>query len=297
MRAVCVGVLAQEALQASWSASVIGVTSGGVFVISQAQRVIFLTYSPFRGPSTINLEPGMIDLRQNETGDKVTLSRKLIRFEGSRVVVDVDSAPVWNAALPAGNYGELQSAAIGDRLVRAALQAYEQKGAQGLAPSLRWLVGKGALELGGDLTQGILDSFLEIRTGIDEQDPAKITQAAERIAGHGRGLTPAADDCITGVVLSLNRWRNILRVEFDLDRLNEAILMMARRKTTSLSATIIQAATLGMADERILKVLDGIITGNFDETQALGDLVRMGHSSGVDALVGIALVLTSRAIN
>lgn len=297
MRALWVGVLAQEALQARWPASVIGVTSGGVFVISQTQRVIFLTYSPFRGPSTINIEPGLIDLRQNESGDKVFLSPNLIRLERSRIEIDVGGAPVWKADLPAENYGEQQAAAIEDRLVRAALLAYEQKGAQGLAPSLRWLVGKGGLELGGDLTQGILDSFLEIRTGIDEQDPAKITQAAERIAGHGRGLTPAADDCITGVVLSLNRWRQILRVEFDLDRLNEAILTMARRKTTSLSATIIQAATLGTADERIIRVLDGMITGDYDETQDLGDLVRMGHSSGVDALVGIALVLTSRAIN
>jgi hypothetical protein len=106
-------------------------------------------------------------------------------------------------------------------------------------------------------------------------------------------LTPAADDCIAGVLLTMNRWGTAIPQKIDLPTLNAGILELARAKTTSLSSTIIEAATLGQGDERILRVLDGIITGEWEEADAIQDLVRMGHSSGVDTLVGISLALTA----
>jgi hypothetical protein len=292
MRATSFGVLAQEALQGSWSANVIGVTSGGVFILSEQQRVLFLTYSPFHSPSTINLEASMVDLRQNGVGERVSLDRNRITLLGSGMVVDLDGAAVWDPLRPVVDVNE-SFKSIPVRIERAALQAAFQKGPQGLAPGLKFLVGKGSAELEGDLTEKILASLVLFRAGIRADNPAEMVQAAEQIIGHGRGLTPAADDCIAGVLLSLNRWKEISKLKFDLEEFNGAMIAMARQKTTSLSATIIHAAALGKADERILRVLDGIVSGNYDESEALRDLVKMGHSSGVDALVGIVIALTA----
>ena len=61
-----------------------------------------------------------------------------------------------------------------------------------------------------------------------------------------------------------------------------------------LSNSIIQAAVAAQADERILTVLDGIVTGDFDEELSVTRLVKMGHSSGVDTLAGITLILAPR---
>jgi hypothetical protein len=292
MRALSIGLLAQEALLGEWTANVIGVTSGGVFILTQQQRVLFLTYSPFHGPGTINLEPGMVDLRQNETGSPVKLDRSQISIAGSGIRVEVDGAVLWSPAVPY-KPGAIEIKKILDRLDRVATMASFQKGAHGLAPGLKWLIGKGPVELEGDLTDKIVQGLSELRAGIGNNNLEKIMRAAGQITGYGRGLTPAADDCLAGVLLCLNRWKVVVPFGLDLDILNESMINLARQKTTSLSATIIQAATLGLADERIIRVLDGIITGDFDESQAVRDLVKMGHTSGIDSLVGITIALTA----
>jgi hypothetical protein len=292
MRALSFGVMAQEAIREAWPASVIGVTSGGVFIISKNQRVLFLTYSPFHSPSTINLERSMVDLRQNENGAKVTLESNRIRFPDTGLVVDLNDAVQWEVE-PPGSLSETQRAGISERLVRAALSAAGQKGAQGLAPVLSWLVGKGKVEMEGDLTEKVFAGLRELRIAAGLGDLSGFLRAVGQIVGHGRGLTPAADDCIAGVMLTLNRWGTQTKCSFDLSLVNAGIVELARKKTTSLSVTIIEAAVIGQGDERILRVLDGIMDGNYEESDAIQDLVRMGHSSGVDTLVGISLVLTA----
>lgn len=292
MRALSLGELAKEALEKRWPAKVIGVTSGGVFVIVKDQWVLFLTYSPFRAPGTINLERSLTDLKENENGSIVMLAPDRVVFPDTGLVVQVNGADVWNGR-KSGFYSMDYRSGIADRLQRAAMRAYEQKGAQGLAPALRWLAGKGEAELVGDLSEKILAGLVKMRIAIKEKQTNNLLEAIDSIVGYGRGLTPASDDCIAGILLTLNRWKEDFGNGFDLPALNEAVVRLAQAKTTSLSTTIIHAATLGQGDERILSILDGIICGDYDEIQAIQNLVNMGHSSGVDSLVGIAVVLTA----
>ncbi|HVP21616.1 MAG TPA: DUF2877 domain-containing protein [Anaerolineaceae bacterium] len=293
MRAISLGLLARDALLQGLPASVIGVTSGGVFVLTQDQQVLFLTYSPYHGPSTINLEASLVDLRQNEMGGAVRLNPSQIEITGSGLKINVNGAALWNPAAPQ-KPDDQQINTLPERLERVALAAGSQKGAEGLAPGLKWLVGKGPVVFEGDLTEKIVAGLADLRSGIANNDLKAIIQAAGRISGYGRGLTPAADDCIAGILLCLNRWKNVIRVNLNLADLNEALILVARQKTTSLSATIIEAAALGMADERILRVLDGIVNGDFDEPIAVRDLVKMGHTSGVDSLVGITIAFSAK---
>ena len=80
MRALSLGELARKALAESWPAKVIGVTSGGVFIVVKEQWVLFLTYSPFRAPGTINLERSLVDLKENENGSIVVLKKDQVVF-------------------------------------------------------------------------------------------------------------------------------------------------------------------------------------------------------------------------
>jgi hypothetical protein len=292
MQALSIGELAQEAIEGAWVAKVIGVTSGGIFVIAREKRVLFFTYSPFHSPSTVNLERSFTDLRQNEIGAAVKLGNGQIHLPDSGLSIELDGARIWRPG-PVKALTQDQRSGIVQRLERAALAAEEQKGEQGLAPVLSWIAQKGAPKLAGDVTEKVLAGINDLRIAIQEFDIAKMLLASGLIVGHGRGLTPAGDDCLAGVLLTLNRWRTEFHQAFDLSSLNSDLLALARAKTTSLSATIIEAAALGQGDERILRVLDGIMTGEWNETESIQDLVRMGHSSGVDSLVGIGLVLTA----
>jgi hypothetical protein len=290
MRALSLGVLAVEALAQNWTAKVIGVTSGGVFVLAHEQWVLFLTYSPFRAPGTINLERSLIDLKENERGSPVELMKDRVTFSDSGLSVDVNGAVVWDGG-EGGTVTADQRAGIAGRLARATLIASEQKGEQGLAPALPWVVGKVEAALAGDLTEKVLAGLSWLRIAIRNCSPDGVIAAARAIIGRGRGLTPSADDCLAGVLLALNRWKGITN-DFDLAAVNETVVRLASEKTTSLSTTIIHAAALGQGDERLLQVIDGLITGDLTDN-ALQDLVQMGHSSGVDSLVGMALALTA----
>jgi hypothetical protein len=119
-----------------------------------------------------------------------------------------------------------------------------------------------------------------------------IVAALRAFLGLGAGLTPSGDDLITGFLLTANRWGERLVPTFDLAALNQEILAPARKATNSLSASLIQCAAQGQADERLILALDGIIAGAPDASACVTALAGWGSSSGFDALVGMAVFLT-----
>jgi len=108
-----------------------------------------------------------------------------------------------------------------------------------------------------------------------------------RLMGLGRGLTPSGDDFIMGLLLAVNRWPRLFGPLPGLAELNRQVIERAYSVTTSISANLIESATLGYGDERLMSALDGIVTGCLSAEECAGKLLALGASSGVDALVGI----------
>ncbi|RLD03693.1 MAG: hypothetical protein DRI65_12390, partial [Chloroflexota bacterium] len=113
------------------------------------------------------------------------------------------------------------------------------------------------------------------------------------------------DDFLLGVLLSFNRWGHLLSSHLpDLQKgdstspptilvnyLNQIILEKTRLKTTRISTSLLFCAMEGAADERLLKVLDGLFTGSLITENDLGYLLRWGNSSGITVLAGMISVL------
>jgi hypothetical protein len=118
-----------------------------------------------------------------------------------------------------------------------------------------------------------------------------IANALGALLGLGQGLTPSGDDLVAGFLLALNRWGARLSPEIDTATLNQEIIMNTRSATSALAASLIECATLGQADERLLLALDGILDGSVPVEACLTALSGWGSSSGYDALVGMALYL------
>ncbi len=108
--------------------------------------------------------------------------------------------------------------------------------------------------------------------------------------GSGPGLTPAGDDLALGFLLALNRWGDRLRPDLPLDRINRTLVEAARQNTTALSASLIECAAAGSADERLISALDGLVSGNLGEDRIVEHLLGWGHSSGAAAMQGMGLV-------
>jgi len=89
----------------------------------------------------------------------------------------------------------------------------------------------------------------------------------------------------------LNRWRIPPWKTSDLRTLNFQIVAAAYEKTTTLSANLIECASQGLANERLINALDWLVTGVALEPDIVPHLLEWGHSSGVDTFAGMAIAL------
>lgn len=135
--------------------------------------------------------------------------------------------------------------------------------------------------------------ILQLQKYIRNKEAADLARLLSNFLGMGPGLTPSADDFIAGILLSLNRWQNLLWAKDSLRDLNLQVVEAAYARTTTLSANLIECATLGLADERLINALDWIVTGTASEPEIISHLLGWGNSSGVDSLAGMAVALTA----
>jgi hypothetical protein len=130
--------------------------------------------------------------------------------------------------------------------------------------------------------QHFLNRAMTLRPTSNLQPPTSNLQSLISNLGLGPGLTPSGDDVVIGFLLTLNRYGRCPH--------NDLIIKEARAHTTTLSANLIECAAHGLADERLIRVVDCIFTGNKDD-RALDKMLGWGESSGLHALLGMSIAL------
>jgi len=180
---------------------------------------------------------------------------------GEEVVVHADE--VWDPRIrsPAGDIAAAIVAA-GDRAVAGAIVA---AGARAVAA--------------GDVVARGRDALTR---AIAARDPALAAEAGAELIGRGGGLTPEGDDLVGGVaaVVAVGPWPE-----------KEAWLRALigedlRRRTTALSATLLELAAAGMGPEPLQAWLAG-------DAAALERLTAIGHSTGRAIATGAALAVAN----
>ncbi|MFN8598649.1 MAG: DUF2877 domain-containing protein [Anaerolineae bacterium] len=256
-----------------------GVTSRGVFLAIE-QQVLFVSIEHWRGPLTINVE-GKLNCA---IGDHVRLSPTRLIFPAFEV--DLSSAAVWQPQPPVVTRSlEAQHVAL-KQLATAVIARKTPDGLGSLLPHVLDLLEKQALSA----SEGALLARLsQLRDAIQQSDFDQATALIEGLLGLGRGLTPSGDDVTIGLLLMLNRWQ----VDGNWRKLNQRVIDLAYQRTTTISANLIECAANGEADERLINVVDGIMTGKPELTECVECLLGWGNSSGVDALIGMALALSA----
>ena len=115
-----------------------------------------------------------------------------------------------------------------------------------------------------------------------ERDPSLAAAAGAELIGRGPGLTPEGDDVLAGVagVVASGPWPEALR-----DAWVGALLGVdLRRRTTALSATLLELAAKGMGPEALQALVGGRMA-------ALDRLLRVGRTSGRAYALGAATAL------
>jgi hypothetical protein len=127
-----------------------------------------------------------------------------------------------------------------------------------------------------ELGPGLLDP--------DDQFADAASAIVGRLLGFGPGLTPSGDDVLAGFLVGSRTYGLVDGA------LTSAVLDAARTRTTDLSAALLRCACRGESIPQVsalLKALsgDGLHAGQLD--QALVELIRVGHTSGLAMATGI----------
>lgn len=115
--------------------------------------------------------------------------------------------------------------------------------------------------------------------------PALLT-AADRLHGLGPGLTPAGDDVLAGLLLTLRRFPHLDRrgLAGPLGRR----LAGAAARTTPVSAALLARADRGEAAPQLLDLVDAVAAGE-PVARPLRRLLSVGHTSGAALALGAGL--------
>ncbi len=209
---------------------------------------------------------------------------------GKSLLFEMDHALVWHApprpprALPAGQRQGV--------LARAIEQAMTIRQTDGLAALQAVLAGRGNGAAQCNTHSAAAGIFYPHLARIAAQPANRLDPLSlEALLGLGSGLTPSGDDIVLGLLLALNRWGDVLAPGLERPAFNRAVLALAYARTTTLSANLIECASRGQADERLVTALDGLVTGVPGAESAAALLAGWGSSSGLDALCGMACIL------
>jgi hypothetical protein len=113
-------------------------------------------------------------------------------------------------------------------------------------------------------------------------------EATKGLVGLGIGLTPSADDMLSGIMVSLILGsRNGIGAD-NIGELASRIARVSQGRTSALSHEFLLQAASGRANERLTRLVEAIYTGTpSDVKTATLDVVTIGETSGTDLVVGV----------
>ena len=285
-----VGKFAWNLLAETQVAQPLGITKRGAFFRLACGQVIFLSTEAFRGPLTINVRfPS--DRLGKVLQTEACFSQENIQFMGVEWSIDLRPAQVWETGAPV--LSQVLSAESREQNITHVIGYFVgRENLSDLARLLPHLMKEkfpdGMQANPFRLLLSRVKEFAREDTWDDFQI-ARLAQALGEFLGLGPGLTPSGDDFVTGFILALNRWSVVLHLGMQMDPLNQALMNLALKKTTALSASLIACAVLGQADERLVRAFDGIMLGEPDPAACADLLSGWGSSSGLDALAGFII--------
>lgn len=292
LNASTIGSAAQEVLHSQAEGTVNGITSRGIFVLTNSKRIIFLTADPYKGPLTVNLDWCLPAIKEITPGSEVFFEKGTIRIPQASLQVELTHVRVWRPEPPTA--AKLTQQERLSRLNQFAVQISSCNNREGLGWMLPYLLPPGGSTpetVMGEKWRQLVDA-LELRQNLANDNISHAADCIERFVGKGPGLTPSGDDFITGILLMLNRWKEPNLGPESLENLNSHTIQAAYRKTTTLSANLIQCAAAGLADERLVAALDWIMGNGVLEDPPVRGLLGWGHSSGIDVFTGFAAALS-----
>jgi hypothetical protein len=264
-----------------------GVTSRGLFIQLSPSEVVFLSAEVYRGPLSLNFPAEAADWYRIKQGDRAWVHAYHIHFPQVDLAFDLAQAETWEVPAPVG---EAQSLDQRRRMLAQVVELAMKRGRTSLVSELLPVL-CGLRDRSAYAGNAVLADLERLRRHAKDGDAATVAIDLGGFLGLGMGLTPSGDDLVMGFSLTVNRWGHVLKPGLDLQAIKQVILPLVASKTTTLSANLISCALEGQADERLILALDGLMSVRLAAETCAGYLTSWGNTSGLDALMGMALII------
>jgi hypothetical protein len=291
--ALFTGLIAGQMLAYVSTATIIGSTSRGLFLLTPEMGVIFLSYESWCGPLTVNIGQSLQGFQKVSTGAQVHVSAMQIHIPVANIILDLRASPLWSA--PPIPYKVITPEKRQEALDAVAELVCDQSSA-GFSPVLAAFINVSRPVSLNQAERDVLVRLHHLRQAFSKQEFDEASTVAASLLGCGRGLTPSWDDLIAGLLLAFSRWEMAfpdLCETGAISSFKHHIISNAYAQTTALSANIIAASAEGQSDERLTQSLDALFSGQLPPQEIATLLLAYGASSGVDSLTGFALALST----
>jgi len=141
-----------------------------------------------------------------------------------------------------------------------------------------------------DELRALAGGWVDLLRGEEADQP---TSGWLDVLGRGPGATPSGDDLVSGILLTLFRTTDGQRRE-RVERAGERVVARARSRTTDVSTALLAQAARGRTSDRVeagLRALTAPGASRGHCVDALADVLRMGHTSGADTVLGALLAV------
>lgn len=292
LTAAAIGHIAHETLQTETHAKIWGNTSKGFFAITDNNRVLFISHQTFKGPLTININ-GKIPPHQALSHDThLLLFPNQIRFSQSALEIRINQKThIWTPMILNKLDINLEALITRSNLIKREMISQLSNNKSNFSSRiLRNMTNQDQAQENQTNINNNLKSALSSRNKV------AIYESLSNLLGCGEGLTPSGDDLICGFLLAAHSWKEILFPSFALQKTIGKIVEDAQKKTTTLSANLIACAASGSADERIIRCVKWLNSGDHSAAFIMKELLSYGSSSGLDNLAGMLAFIQSSPI-
>jgi len=249
--------------------------------------------------SPINL---ITDIPPSESMPSLGVQKGMqVRRVGDRVLVgevfeiSLDGAELWQQKTRAERY--LDPELIQRNLDLAKQLAASKARREGLGQLLPFVneISAGKVPQTSDLNmaaKAVLHPLVDLVNAARSENVERVKGVAQKLIGLGPGLSPSADDALSGFTAALWWVSNSLNKGVDrVKKINE-IIVGCSGTTTLLSQQLLKHAAKGETNERVGELLEAILTGTTpDVKKSVEEVLQIGETSGIDMMVGLLLGL------
>ena len=229
---------------------------------------------------------------------RVAWDSRTLRFDG-RLALSCAQTHVWEAAAARADWDR---GALSAGLDALEAECRRRAPVDGLAPMIPWLltgqpIGVSVSGLNRALIEAAAPGIAALRTWLAavmgrRDSYACPPRTVEHLIGMGPGLTPSGDDLLGGVLIALRA----LGWPAAADILGCWLLRRARARTHAISFAHLACAAGGEGAAALHDTLATLCSPGTPSLRECADaLTTLGHSSGWDAMAGIALAATVAA--